>query len=186
MMAYQCSECGTETEIPNIRSQKSERLQKPCEQCGDVTCYELAAELPDDDERIRDMLRAVNPRILIKATDGGEKNLHIKNGERPMCGIDADMREVAIECYPPGYHPWCQHCISVVRDEPTYCPNRNQTGDVTREQVIQAIRHADNESDEYLSRRRYADFDRLPSLYQVKQHFEKWSHAREAALGGNS
>jgi len=105
MITYQCETCGTERTIQNTKSQESERLTQPCQECGDVTCFELAEDLPEEiDEKARDMLRAVNQTVLMKTNYTGNKHIHIKNGDGPLCGDDADMREVPVQAFPNGYY----------------------------------------------------------------------------------
>lgn len=184
MITYECTRCGTSTELQNTKAQQSVRTRQPCQECGDVTCFSLADELPDEglDSAAKDLLRAVNDEVLVKRASQGTKHLHIKTGDQPLCGSNGRFRTVAIEIYPKGHYEWCSYCIDVARDEPSNC-TAGGVENTTREQVKRAIRHADDETDGYLSSKRYRRGDFEPSLYAIKQLYGDWSSAREAALG---
>lgn len=184
MITYECTTCGNATQLTNTRSKAAERLVKACEDCGDVSCHQMAQDIPDElDDEARDMLRAVNPTVLIRRSSKGDKCYHIKHGNDPLCGTHADLREVSIKTFPPGYHAWCGHCLTVAREGIGHCSGGTGSASVDKEDCIEAIQQADEETDRYLSRELYRDVADSPSVHQVVSTFDGWREAREAALG---
>lgn len=177
---YRCERCGTTYDIQNNRANGKRRLHHACMKCNDMTVMDrVAGDLREMDDETREFLRKTNPTVLI-TTATTTRKMHVKNGNRPLCNVDIDWREVDIEKYPKGYLDWCENCRNIIEGKQTPA---NHAPDTPEESIYKAIRLANNRVDNPpVSKHEYREMQITPSIYTIKQKVGSWLTAKKRAL----